>query len=1121
MAQEYENIWEQENSTAAVDLSMDWDSVFAKDTQETRAPVSSIPDALILSITNLGRVDVPYIAALAGVDSSSAISALKGSIYQNPDTWEERFDKGWETSEEYLSGNLKRKLTAARKAEEKYPGHFGDNIAAIEKVLPPSIAAEDIYVTLGSPWVPPDIIDRFIFHLFGRPSDRYWTSEEDPISREEYQTRHDEITGTWEIPRKSRYHPVWDGYRRKDTMKAWYATRETYGTRKMEALYLLEKTLNMRPVTITHEIRSNATASGKKRVIDKEETVALLERQKLLIDAFQKWVWQDPERAERLKTIFEDKFCCVRRRIFNGSFLTFPSMDPSVQLYPYQKDAVARILFTPNTLLAHDVGSGKTYVMIAAGQELRRMGLAKKNMYVVPNNIIGQWRRIFLSMYPDARLLCVEPKNFTPAKRQSTLAQMRDGDYDGIIIAYSCFERIPISKDYQVRELEEEEQNTRESYYKKGKRTDGLKRRLESLQRELSQLTAAPNDSYADIYFDQLGIHRLFVDEAHNFKNVPIDTKIGSVLGISSAGSKKCQDMLDKVRIVQKANDGKGVVFATGTPITNSITDAYIMQRYLQSGELAMLDLQSFDSWVGMFAEKTTDFEIDVDTSTYRMATRFAKFHNLPELTALLSSIADFHQVDASAGIPRFDGYTDALIRKTPEFAAYLKEISRRADDVRNGRIRRTEDNMLKITTDGRKAALDMRLIEEKIPYTPQCKAARCAETVADIYFRTAESRSTQLIFCDTSTPKAAFNLYDELKDRLTKLAVDPGEIAFIHDAATDAKREALFADMRKGDIRILIGSTFKLGLGVNVQDKLIALHHMDVPWRPADMTQREGRILRQGNQNKAVSIYRYITEGSFDAYSWQLLETKQRFIAALLSGSLAQRSGTDIDDTVLNYAEIKALAIGNPLMKERVEAANELSRYLTLQKRAAETRLSLEAELMSLPGRRRTLQNSIDQFAEDAAAYRQWIAEHPTPEDAPGQKEAAEQRKIIREKLHQAVMGNVMFGDETPFMTYRGFTIVLPAFMTASHPYVWLRRRGKYYVELGNTEVGNLLRVENFLEHLGDRLTQSRASLAMLDEKETAIKGQLVQKVDYTQQIETFRQILVILDKQLGVEEK
>lgn len=877
----------------------------------------------------------------------------------------------------------------------------------------------------------------------------------------------------------------------------------------------------MKSVAVTDEVVCNTNSSGKKRVINQSETILAIEKQNKMIKAFQKWVWEDERRKERLEMIFENNFSCVRRRIFDGSFLRFPDMSPAINLYPYQKDAVARILFTPNTLLAHDVGAGKTYVMIAAAMEMRRMGLSEKNMFVVPNNIVGQWKNIFYAMYPSANILCVEPKSFTPSKRESVLERIRDEDFDGIIIAYSCFEQIPLSKEYYQNQLIDEQELIAEIAGKRNKATSRLKKKQEAVSKALSELAASMDDLYNGVYFDDLGITRLFVDEAHNFKNVPIETKADTVLGISASGSKKCQDMMDKVRMVQKKNDGAGVVFATGTPITNSITDAYIMQMYLQSGELAMLDLQSFDSWIGMFAERSTEFEIDVDTSSYRLATRFSKFHNLPELTSLLSSIADFHQVDTSAGIPQIDGYTDALVSKTNEFADYLKGISQRAEDVRKGYVSRKDDNMLKITTDGRKAALDLRLVDPNAAFTYQSKVARCVENVADIYFRTTSQKSAQIIFCDTSTPKTGFNIYDEVKAMLQNKGVPSDKIAFIHDAETEVQRNTLFARVRNGDIRVLIGSTFKLGLGVNIQDKLIALHHIDVPWRPADMTQREGRILRQGNTNSKVQIFRYITEGSFDAYSWQLLETKQRFITGLLSGSLTERSGTDVEDTVLDYAEVKALAVGNPLVKERVETANELSRYLTLQRKLVDSRIRMEKELLEMPGKMSNQKNNIAGCEADIAYYTGWKRANPAPSDNKVKKDAAEKRKQLRDYIHSSLMGYVLEPKEKILMTYRGFEIILPANMTREKPYVWLKRNGRYYVELGDTNTGNLIRIDNFLDDLQTHLDKLNKGLAKLWERELQLKEELRKEESFSDEIEECRKKLEILDKKLGVDKK
>ena len=1068
-----------------MDLPLDWENAFTGDSRTQGVHTENIPDALIMSLSNLGRVDIEYISSVTGEDCKTIICALKGSIYQNPDTWGECFYKGWETADEYLSGNLMRKWHTAQKANAEYKGYFKDNIRALKKILPDTVAAKDIYITLGSPWVPIDIIDDFITHILNLKNNSYSG------------TKHDELTGTWKIPQKSDYR-----------YRCSVAATHTYGTSRMPVLYILERTLNMKTVAVTDEVICHTNTSGVKRVINKSETVLALEKQQKMIKAFQRWVWNDDKRKERLEIIFENNFSCVRRRIFDGSFLDFPKMSPSVNLYPHQKNAVARILFSPNTLLAHDVGSGKTYIMIAAGMELKRMGLSRKNLYVVPNNIVGQWEKLFSVMYPDCKLLCVEPKNFTPTKREAVLEQIRDKDFDGIIMAYSCFEQIPLSKDFYTEQLQETLDKISELASNTNKATSILERKKEAVRKALSTLELAMDNMYDTVYFDELGITRLFVDEAHNYKNVPIETKVDKVLGISSKGSKKCRDMMDKVRLVQKQNNGGGVVMATGTPITNSITDAFVMQKYLQSGELGMLDLQSFDSWIGMFAERVTEFEIDVDTSSYRLATRFAKFHNLPELTALLSSIADFHQVDSSVGIPDFDGYKDALISKTSEFTAYLDDISARAELVRKGIVSRSDDNMLKITTDGRKAALDIRLVEPNTSFTYQSKVARCAENVFDIYCETQSDKSTQLIFCDSSTPKSGFNVYDDVKRLLICMGVTSEEIAFIHDAGTESKREKLFSKLRSGNVRILIGSTFKLGLGVNIQNKLIALHHLDVPWRPADMTQREGRILRQGNENKKVYIYRYITEGSFDAYSWQLLETKQRFISGLLSGSLTERSGSDIESTVLDYAEVKALAVGNPLIKERVETANELTRYLALQRKAIDNHIRMEKELMELPARIKHQKELIEKCECDIEFYRSNRKEYSN-----------EERKDIRQKLFSAVKGNVLMRNETPSITYQGFQIVLPANMTAEKPYIWLQKNGIYYVELGDTEIGGLIRIDNYLDSLDKQLEKLNEGLTNLCGRQDALKVEITKKEDYVDRIEKIKQRLEKLDKKLGVD--
>lgn len=1101
-----------------MDLPLDWENIFDSDERTRGVHADSIPDGLILSLTTLGRVDIEYISSVTGEDYKTVIGTLKGSIFQNPTAWDECFFKGWETSEEYLSGNIVRKLHQAREANEKYNGYFSDNIKALEKVLPPQVPTEDIYITLGSPWIPPDIIDDFIEHLFGIPqwlikgpirSDKLKDSTNKLV--DEAKTIRDEITGTWEIPYKTRFNNS-------------IGVKQTYGTDKMGALYILEKTLNMRSVKVNKQVPCPTNKTGVKRVVDEKETLAVIEKQEKLIKEFKNWVWKNPRRKERLEIIFENKYSSVRKRTFDGSFLDFPGMSPNVSLYPYQKNAVARILFTPNTLLAHNVGAGKTYVMIAAGQELRRMGLSKKNMYVVPNNIIGQWEKIFKEMYPNANLLIVDPKSFKPNKREKVLERIQNEDFDGIIIAYSCFERIPISKDYYKNELEMQKKEI-ELTVKNGSALHGnhrsaplvLRRKKEKINKQLSELNQLLDDLYTTIYFDDLNITRLFVDEAHNYKNLRLESRIDNVLGINTEGSKKCEDMLNKVRIVQKANNGEGVVFATGTPITNSITDAFVIQKYLQSGELALLDLNNFDSWVGMFAEKKEEFEVDVDTTQYRLATRFAKFHNMPELTSLLSMIADFHQVDQSAGVPECDGYSDALISKTKDFERYLKQLSDRANMVRARQIPRSVDNMLKITTDGRKAALDLRLVDPNAQSTFQSKVVRCAENVTDIYKKTMQDKSAQLIFCDTSVPKDTFNIYDELKDLLVNNGIPSDEIAYVHDATTAAKRNDLFRRTRTGEIRILIGSTFKLGLGVNVQDRLIALHHIDVPWRPADMVQREGRILRQGNMNPKVKIFRYITEGSFDAYSWQLLETKQNFISKLLSGSLEERSGAEIEDTVLDYAEVKALAVGNPRVKERVEKVNELNRYRMLQRQANETKEKLQTELLELPGLIANQENKIVRCKNDAAFERKWV-DINNFDEARRDKRNAESRKQIRETIANGLKGHYLEIKEKKLINYRGFDIVLPANMTKEKPFVYLKREGKYYVELGDTETGNLIRIDNYLDILDEKLKEYEKGLTNFKMRKADIEDELEKKENYYDRIKQLKNEVKQLDEALGV---
>ena len=1086
---------ENDNSSGeAVDLDMDWQSTFFDEFHIPEEEKISAADALVHSLDRYGRVDLEFISETTGLSVKDCIRELRGSIYQNPETWEEKLHLGWETADQYLSGNLVFKRQVAESANEKYHGYFDENLRAIRQALPPKAKGEEIYITLGSPWVPPEIIDDFIVSLFGR--DKRFTGEK-------YKTTYDAITGTWHIPDKNRYD--------------WGATRTlaltTYGTVRISALHIIEKTLNVKSVAVYDTRKTGRDAHGKeinKRIFNKAETLLASEKQRELIELFRNWVFASKKRKDLLVSIFNEKFASVRVRRHNGAFLTLPTLSKSVTLYPYQKNAIARILFSKNTLLAHDVGAGKTYIMVAAGVELRRMGISRKNMYVVPNNLTGQWEKAFLELLPSAKLLMVTPSSFIPAKRKEMLEKMRDGDYDAIIIAYSCFEMIEISKEYLLSAAKEQKKKI-DDIEKSGKRINSnLAHRQKKLAEEIEKhKEILETIRKTDICFDELGVNTLFVDEAHNYKNVPLDTGV-KILGVTSSGSEKCRDMMEKVHCVQRQNNGRGAVFATGTPITNSISDIFVMQKYLQSGMLELLDMQSFEAWIGTFAEKQSEFEIDVDTQNYRLATRLSKFHNIPELTSLFAEVADFHKVDRNDGIPHLDGYTDTLIPKTLDFARYLERISERADAVRCGSVTRKEDNLLKIAGDGRRAALDMRLVDDKSPFVLASKVYKCAEKIKEIYLKSEETLGTQLVFCDTSTPKSDFNMYDELKDLLVNLGIPSDKIAYIHEAQSEKARAKLFKSVEKGEIRVLIGSTMKLGLGVNVQERLIALHHLDIPWRPADMVQREGRILRQGNTNSKVYICRYITEGSFDSYIWQLLETKQRFINDILSGFVTEREAEDINEIVLGYAEIKALAVGNPLIKKRVECANELNKYLALHKKDIETRERLEMELAEIP----TALKKQEDLVKKAKADAEYLASNTF-------EYTKEAKKEIREKIFSALSEFELEKGETSVMHYRGFEIVIPANMTKDKPYIWLVGFGRYFLELSASEIGVLQRIDNFIDGFEEHLAKLKDGVRVLKNRKKNITAELARDFGYRDIIENLTEKLSKIDKELGVDKK
>ena len=902
----------------------------------------------------------------------------------------------------------------------------------------------DIEVSLGVPWVSENIIRDFVAHLL-------------ETNRNGIKVTHESVTGAWSI----------DG-------KKWYGDRHVsactkYGTRRYNALFITEALLNLREIKIYDGTEYN-----------ERETIAALEKAKVIEQEFQDWIWLDEDRRWEIEEEYNKLFQNYLPQTYDGSELKFPHMNPQYTLYPYQKDAVQKIMTTPNTLLAFDVGAGKTYIMIAAAMKMRQEGLSRKNMFVVPNHIVGQWEKIFAELYPEAKVLAIEPKGYKPEMRQKVLKQMKEGDYDGIIIAYSCFEMIPLSSQTvlnnmsgRLRKIDEAIQSLRRT---EGKHVYILGWGETPLTQEADYIYKLTRDFLDSMHtpvkdaitFEDLAIDTIFLDEAHNYKNLPIRTKLKNLVGINTKGSKKCLDMLQKIRCVQGHHKGRGAVFATGTPLCNSISDAYAMQMYLQYEEMEKTKLENFDNWVKTFAKPEQVYEIDVDTSGYRMLRRFARFHNLPELSRMFAQIAIFHAVTGDGVLPTVSGYEDVVISKYPELCAYMKRLCERTEEIRIGKIDRKYDNMLKVSTDGRKAALDLKLVGEFQPEGQYSKVDNCVKNVAQIYHQ--HPNATQIIFCDYSTPRGEdYSVYQELKEKLQAAGISNKEIAFIHNYQTESRKVELYRKFNAGEMRIIIGSTFKLGIGANVQVKLKAIHHLDVPWRPADMVQREGRILRQGNENADVLIYRYITEGSFDAYSWQILETKQRFISQFLSGSSYQRTASDLEDNVLTYAEVKALALAEPLMKELAEKENEAKSLHIVIAKEKENRKQLEEELKVL--------------TENLPKYKQrYLATKENAQYLAGVEVGffeQEYKKIQELLTSDVIQKKIALPKDT---TVLGFSILLPENQKEEKPYIYLERLGeKYRLEMSLSAKGNARRISNALKKFNERV---KDTLKLYEEK-------------------------------------
>lgn len=906
-------------------------------------------DALAISIGEKARVDLEYMRELTGFSFEKLIEDLRGSIFPNPMHLDENGVVLYETADEYLSGNVKEKLRIAKEFAQQNPEKYNFNVAALEKVQPEPLSASEINVRLGATWIPPEVYQEFMNHLLQPPS--YY--------RDRIRIVYTPYTGSWDIENKN-----WDRWNLR--------AKEEYGTERRSAYDILEDTLNLKDVTVYDTVED---ADGKKhRVINKDETTVAQQKQQAIKDAFADWVWQDHERRQMLVDIYNDKFNSTRLREFNGDHILFHGMNPEITLMKHQRDAIARVLYGGNTLLAHAVGAGKTYEMVAAAMESKRLGLCHKNMFVVPNHLTGQWATEFLRLYPSANILVATKKDFETKNRKKFCARIATGDYDAIIIGHSQFERIPLSTERQVAILNAQLDEIMDGIIE-AKEADNsritvkqLEKSKKSIQARLDKLN--DEDRKDDVVtFEELGCDRIFIDEAHYYKNLFLYTKMQNISGIAQTEAKKSSDLFMKTRYLDETTGNKGTVFATGTPVSNSMAEIYTMQRYLQHDTLERMSLQHFDSWASTFGETVTAVELAPEGTGYRAKTRFARFYNLPELMTVFKGVADIKTADElDLDVPDVN-YHVVSVDPSDEQREIVAEFSERAKKVRDGGVDPTIDNMLKITNDGRNLGLDQRCFDPSLPDFEGSKVNACVQNIFGLWEKHQDKRLTQLVFSDLSTPRndGSFSVYDDIKSKLVAMGVPENEIVFIHNAKTEAQKEKLFEDVRNGDVRILIGSTQKMGAGTNVQDKLIALHDLDCPWRPADLEQRSGRIIRQGNEQDEVEIYRYVTKDTFDAYMWQLVENKQKFISQIMTSKTPVRSAEDVDTTALSYAEIKALATGNPLIKEKMDLDIKVSKLKVLKSNFLSRKYSMEDSLIKeIPYKIKSSQDRIAGLKKD-----------------------------------------------------------------------------------------------------------------------------------------------------------
>lgn len=1069
--------------------------------QVTIDHVDTASEALAVSIGERARVDLDYMASLLDTpgETDSIIRDLKGVIYKNPEAGGGPLN-GWETADEYLSGNVRKKLAAARAAAENDPV-FAENVTALEQAQPKDLSAAEIDVRIGVTWIAPKYYTQFVHELLKPPI----------YLKQNIQVRYSPATGEWNVSGKSR-----------DSLNNSLAY-VTYGTKRRNAYAIIEDSLNLRDTRIydtIHEPDGSTT-----RVFNAKETMLAQQKQEQIREAFKDWIWKDPARRADLCQKYNELFNAIRPRSYNGEHIRFSGMNPEISLRPHQRNAVARMLYGGNSLLAHCVGAGKTFEIVAAAMESKRLGLAKKSLVVVPNHLTEQWGADFLRLYPGANVLVATKKDFEPANRKKFCSRIATGDYDAVVIGHSQFEKIPLSPERQKAILQEQIDQVIDGI-QEAKAQDGERYTIKQLEKSRKNLEARMvklNDqSRKDdvITFEELGVDKLFVDEAHGFKNLFLATKMRNVAGIGQSEAQKSSDMFAKCRYLDEITGGRGVVFATGTPVSNSMVELYTMMRYLQYDLLKSSGLEHFDSWAANFGETTTSLELAPEGTGFRSKTRFAKFFNLPELMAMWREAADIQTADMlRLPVPEAEKITEVT---TPsDFQRDLvADLGERADAVRNREVEPREDNMLKITSDGRKLALDQRLSDPTLPDDPQSKVNTCVRNVLQVWRDTEEIKGTQLVFCDLSTPKGdgSFNVYDDMKQKLMAQGVPPEEIAFIHDAKTEAQKAELFARVRKGQVRVLLGSTAKMGAGTNVQTRLAALHHLDCPWRPADIEQREGRILRQGNINKTVKIYKYVTENTFDAYNWSILENKQKFIGQLMSGKNPSRSCEDVDEAALSYAEVKALASGDPRIIEMTDLDSQVTKLKLLKANHESQRYLLEDQLIQFfPKAINRTQEQITGLEKDLAV----LQAHPLPDKEHFNITVAGQTYTERKAAGQAIIDACTrmtdVSERVPLGEYRGFPMTLWADTATQKFQVTMKQSLSHTIELGSDPVGNIARLENALAAIAENLEQNRGKLenlnAQMEEAKQEVKRPFPQEQELAEKTSRLNVLRIALN--------